>query len=548
MGYYLNNKKPLNLFEPETKSQYFVDKSDIISELIPLVETGKKSICITRPRRFGKSVMASLVGAFFSKGADASKIFQPLRISEHPRCADHLHQHDLIYIDFSKVPLSGKGIGHYIESISKRLRSDLRKTFSNIDYSECENVVDDFNEVCDKTGKKFIFVFDEWDYIFHKDNVSNIDKKEYNNFLAFLTKDQPYISLVYMTGILPIAKYSSGSSLNHFSEYTMGTQPKYSQYFGFTDEEVDVLYAKYLSTHSEPQFSREDLRYWYDGYYALDGKRMYNPRSVVRALSDNMLSNYWTRSGPFTEVAEYIKDHALDGLNEAIASMVAGEPVPIRLTEDAAAEKQFKTVDQILSAMVVYGFLNYHIDESGQGVVSIPNKELMDEFALTLEQSKELGYIHLLAARSKSLLKATLDGDTDTIAKILEEAHLAEVDIKKFNSEAGLSITVQIAYLAARDIYDIQLEERGGVGYADFVFYPKKDKSADCIILELKKDDTPEEAIRQIKTKQYALCFKGKFGEKSPYTGRIVAYGISYNSKTGKHCCKREVLEERADK
>ncbi len=382
MGFYLNAADILELYRSETKRPYFVDKSGLLAELIPLVEEGKNYICITRPRRFGKSVMATMIGSYFGKGEDASDVFAHLDISKHSSYKKHLNQHDLIYVDFSKAGSRIRNFDAYLDKISQNLTDDILRAFPDTPYKEWDSVSD----LLKRTGRKFIFVFDEWDYIFHKPYVTDDDKRNYIGFLTELTKGQAYAEMVYMTGILPIAKYSSGSSLNHFSEYTMGTQPKFSEYFGFTDEEVDVLYSKYLSAHPEPKFTREDLRYWYDGYCALDGKRMYNPRSVVRALSDNMLSNYWTRSGPFTEVAEYIRDHALDGLNEAIALMVAGESVAIRLTEAAAAEKQFRTVDQILSAMVVYGFLSYHMNDYGQGTVCIPNKELMDEFVLTLEQ------------------------------------------------------------------------------------------------------------------------------------------------------------------
>lgn len=131
-------------------------------------------------------------------------------------------------------------------------------------------------------------MLDEWDFIFHQKFVKEEDKAAYLLFLRNLLKDRPYISLVYMTGILPIAKYSSGSELNMFAEFTMTNEQRFSEYFGFTDKEVDLLYERYLSNNRCVQFvSREDLKNWYDGYHTRTGERLYNPRSIVLSLSNN---------------------------------------------------------------------------------------------------------------------------------------------------------------------------------------------------------------------------------------------------------------------
>lgn len=149
---------------------------------------------------------------------------------------------------------------------------------------------------------RFTFVLDEWDFIFHTDFITDSDKKEYIGFLSNLLKDQPYVELAYMTGILPIAKYSSGSALNMFLEYTMVSEEKYSEYFWFTEAEVDDLYSRYEKYTKELRITREGLREWYDGYYTMTGKRIYNSQSVVSALMNNNLGNYWTSSGPYDEI------------------------------------------------------------------------------------------------------------------------------------------------------------------------------------------------------------------------------------------------------
>jgi hypothetical protein len=124
----------------------------------------------------------------------------------------------------------------------------------------------------------------------------------------------------------------------------------------------------------------------------------------------------------------------------------------------------------------------------------------------------------------------------------MEYAHNVETPILNYNSESELTILVTLVYLSARDIYRIEREDKAGKGYVDFIFYPEVDKSADGIILELKVDSSADEALNQIKDRNYALKFEGKFGEKRVYTGRILGVGIAYDRKTKKHSCRIEVI------
>ncbi len=339
-----------------------------------------------------------------------------------------------------------------------------------------------------------------------------------------------------MTGILPIAKYSDGSELNMFLEYNMATAERFSDFFGFTNSEVDRLYDIYQQTTNNIRFSRDDLRIWYDGYYTAGGERMYNPRSIICALTDNQLRNYWTSSGTYDSIFSYIKDNTAD-IQDDLALLFAGEALPADIQEYAAVSMQLETKDEIYSALVVYGLLTYK-----DGLVSIPNQELMSSFASMMKKEKSLGYIYNLANISRKMLDATLTGNTQMMADILKYAHDTESPIFSYNSEIELSAVVNLVYLAARDSYRVEREDKAGEGYVDFIFYPDR-HHADALILELKVDGAPEDAIRQIKDRKYALRFNGKLGEKPKYTGRILAVGISYNKKTKEHACKVEELQ-----
>lgn len=550
MGFYLNSKKARSNYKEITETAYFVDKSLMIEELIPIVgeEEGiisragrwigksSKYICITRPRRFGKTVMANMIAAYFGKEIDSREIFDKLEIHSCEQYEQHLNQHDVIYITFNEMPNECRTYRQYISRIEKRLLADLTRKFPSACIEDVDSLWDALNNIYELEEEiKFIFVLDEWDYIFHKDFVTDKDKEEYLGFLSNLLKDQPYVELAYMTGILPIAKYFSGLELNMFLEYTMAAERKYCEYFGFTEAEVDCLYDRYRNITDDRNITREGLRLWYNGYHTVSGERLYNPRSVVAALTNNNLGNYWTSSGPYDEIFYYVKNN-VDDVRDDVALMVSGEAVSVRVREYAATSMELSTKEEIFSAMVVYGFLSNEKDR-----VSIPNKELMDRFEDMLLKESSLGYVYRLAKASDQMLRATLKGDTGTMLEILEYAHNTEIPLLSYSNEAELTAVVNLVYLSARDKYWIEREDKSGIGYADFIFYPK-DPGNDGIILELKVDCTPEEAIRQIKDRQYALNFRGKLGGKPRCTGRILAVGIVFDRKNKVHGCKIEIL------
>ncbi|MCD7764147.1 MAG: ATP-binding protein [Lachnospiraceae bacterium] len=578
MGYYLNSTQVYSLYKSEVVSPYFVDKSLLLKELFPLVEAGNKHLCITRPRRFGKSVMAAMVGAFFSKGIDSSSIFDSLKIAQVSEDGstvestvdeqfdyhDYMNQYNLIYINFIEAANESTSYQEFISSIKEMLQEDLREAFPEVRFRKKGTAIQDLRMIYEHTQSKFILVFDEWDCIFHKTYTTNEDRKAFINWLAAMTKDTGYVVLSYMTGVLPIAKYSSGSTINNFQEYTMATDDLFSEYFGFTESEVDELYSRYQKRTANCEISREDLKAWYDGYHTPSSERMYNPRSVVEALTRNRIRSYWTATGTYGEISTYIMNDRAD-VKKDVALMVAGEAVPARVEEFAATSMNLTTRNEILSAMVVYGFLNFE-----DGKVHIPNRELMDEFAKTIRERENLGYINRLAMESDRMLRATLKGDTKTMEEILQFAHelslvpqgtedagrtiaqsailhgaalpYTETPLLDYNDETELTAIVNLVYLAARDSYYVERENKAGEGYTDFIFYPER-TGDDGIILELKVDDTPEAAIAQIKDRKYMLKFQGKMAERKRHAGRVLLVGISYDRKKKDHHCKVEIEE-----
>lgn len=362
MGFYLNSKKARSNYQEIVNSAYFVDKTLLLKELIPIAGQGNttgqsnKYICITRPRRFGKTVMANMVTAYFVKGVDSRSLFDGLAISTCSGYKNHLNQHNVIFITLSEIPDNCQSYEQYISRIKKKLMSDLMRSYPDAEIDPSEPLWDAFNTVFELKEIRFIFVLDEWDFLFHRDFAADRDKSAYISFLSTLLKDQPYVEMAYMTGILPITKYSSGSELNMFLEYTMASEEKYCEYFGFTEEETNWLYEKYLGLTENPRITREELGTWYDGYHTRSGRRLYNPRSVISALINNNLGNYWTSSGPYDEILYYIRKN-VDDVRDDIAVMVSGGAVPVKIREYAASSMNLDTKEEIFSAMVVYGFL-----------------------------------------------------------------------------------------------------------------------------------------------------------------------------------------------
>ena len=519
MTIYLNTNIALENYKQLIRSKYFVDKSQIIDKFNDLIGTSECHICITKPRRFGKTSIINMLGAYYTKGYNSKDIFDKLNISKSKAYMENLNKHNVINISLSNLPDKMNSYNDYINGISKSIINDIKEKYPKINVENFFSIAD----MLSATGEKFIFLIDEWDYIFSH----NLFKENQNDFLEFLRnllKDKPYVDFCYMTGVLPLKKYSESSSLNMFYEYTMLNDYVYDNYFGFTEDEVKDLCKK------NKQISFEEISEWYNGYLTEHGEKIYNPVSVTCALEDNYCRSYWTRTGRQDEVLIYLK-YNIAAVRDDVIKMINNIPVRVKIKKEYSAGQDVpKTRKEIYSAMITYGFLTYY-----NGTIRIPNKELMKEFEKALKD-EAFGEVMTIVKNSSSMLKATLNKDTKTMEKIINDIHNSEIPILQYNDENSLSCVVTLAYLSARNEYKIEREEKSGKGYTDFMFHPRK-KNGTAIILELKKDDKVEKAINQIKEKDYSMKFiKENEGRK------ILAVGICYNSKTKEHECKIEEL------
>ena len=517
LAVYLNTKRSLKNFRELYREEFFVDKSEIISKINKKIFTKSKYVCITRPRRFGKTSIVDMLGAYYTKDIDCKGIFDTLNISKSESYLENLNKYNVINISFNKIPDKGNTYEDYINMVKDSLIEDITEKFTGIDPNKYFTISD----MLESTDEDFIFIIDEWDYIFN----NNLFEENQNDFLEFirnLLKDKPYVALAYMTGVLPIKKYSSGSALNMFDEYTFLKDKVFDEYFGFTESETKELCER------QNKVSFEEISEWYNGYSTHEGIKIFNPRSVNKALNMGYCESYWTNTGSMDEVKHHLKYNILE-IRDDVIKMLDGESVRIIIKEEfRAGQKAPSTKKEIFSAMIILGFLSY-----SDGYLKIPNKEIMIEFENALSDDC-FGYVADIIKNSERMLKATINEDADIVTSILHDIHNSEIPILQYNDENSLSCVVTLAYLAARDIYRIEREEKTGKGYADFTFHPRK-KGDIPIILELKKDDSVDHAIEQIKDKEYFRKFVKE--NKS-----VLAVAICYDSKNKNHNCKFEKI------
>lgn len=520
MGIYLN---PGNeLFKGAVSSEIYVDKTMLIDFTNHVLETSQKEICVSRPRRFGKSIAENMLVAYYSKGCDSEELFAKFKIADTPDFSEHLNQHNVIHINMQNFA-KYTNMSRLIERLTKELVFDIKLEFPDVILFDENDLIRVMKDIFVQKKQTFIFIIDEWDCIFriHKHEV--LAQKEYLDFLRDLLKDQSYVALVYMTGILPIKKYGEHSTLNMFKEYSMTNQKRLAEFTGFTETEVKELCDKY-------HMPFEKMKQWYDGYN-VNGISIYNPQSVVEAVLENSFDNYWSKTETYEALREYIEKDFY-GLRDTVTRLIAGEQIEIDTTTFVNDMVTFKTQDDILTLLIHLGYLFYN---SETGMVSIPNHEIRQQFVSTV---KVLKWNHVIDAvrQSDMLLKYTLEQNAEKVSEILGEVHNENSSMIQYNDENSLSCVLALAYYSAQDSYAVYRELQGGEGFADLVFVPRAGNTSPAMIIELKWNKNAGIALNQIKDKKYIKSLKD-------YHGKVLFVGINYDKKSKKHECRFEMTE-----
>ncbi len=517
--FFLNRNKNGDGFLELLNSEMFVDKTSLIEEINSRISTKEKWICVSRPRRFGKTTALEMLAAYYTKGIRTEGLFRGLKAMEGRTFYKHLNAHNVIYVNFNDYFGKAQSAAEGIASFSSKMVEDLNHAFPDI-LGDAKDLALCLDMICQVTGEKFIFLADEWDCIFRLRRGRKEEHEEFLEFLRTLFKDKSYLELVYMTGILPVKKYSTGSALNMFREFTMLEPKRLSPYFGFTEDEVAELCRR------QDKLSLKELKEWYDGYAMGEWGHIYNPRSVTEALNEGKCCDYWNKTGGYSELEEYIT-RDFDGLGEAIVHMLAGEETEVNVLGFSNDLDSFQDKDEVITALIHLGYLTYL-----GGKVWIPNREITEEFANSVKKLS-WGTVTSLLRQSKDLLAATYNRDADRVAAMLESVHDDMHEFKEYNSEHTLKCVIHLAYYAAQDEYSLRFEEGTGKGIADCLMLPKK-KGIPGIVLELKYNRSAQEAVAQIRQKNYAQ-------EVLRVADRVLLVGINYDKGTKKHQC---IIEE----
>lgn len=527
MGIYLN---PGTIeFQESINSEIYVDKTMLIERTNAALRTKQKYMCISRPRRFGKSMAADMLAAYYGKDYDSAALFDGLEISHCETFSTHLNKYNVFKINMQEFLSMTQNVDKMLKVLQKRLIKELKYNYP--EYVDCDNLVFAMQDIFSYTGQSFIVLIDEWDCLFREYKQDEEAQRKYLDFLRVWLKDKAYIALAYMTGILPIKKYGTHSALNMFMEYSMTDPGNMAEYFGFTEKEVENLCIEY-------GMNIEETKAWYNGYGLYSHNKqedilysIYNPKSVVEAMLRHRFGNYWNQTETYEALKIYIQMN-MDGLKDAIIEMLADNSVRINIGTFHNDMTTFATRDDILTLLVHLGYLTYDVEKES---VRIPNKEVAQEYInaiSTMDWKEVISSIN----NSRKLLEALWNLDSDKVAAGVDKAH-EEISILQYNDENSLSCTISLAFYFAREYYTMIRELPTGKGFADICLIPRKihmDKPA--VIIELKRDKSVSGAIAQIKEKKYIDAL-------SEYQGNLILAGINYDKKIKKHSCLVEKVD-----
>ena len=519
MGQFIDNG---NLAFRSVINSNFVDKTGLLNILNRDIDTENRFMCISRPRRFGKSVAAKMAYAYYDRKSDSRALFEGTAITQSPDYEKHLNKYPTIYIDwntFANVPRRD-----LLREAQVRIVADLKGSYDFLE--EQDDLGKALAEINQKTGDRFILIIDEWDMLVR--DVDQDVQDEYVDFLRSMFKSYSATNvflLVYMTGILPIIKIKTQSALNNFREYSIIYPGDTAQYYGFTEQEVEAICKRF-------NMNLDLMRHAYDGYIIGDQKSIFNPNSVMQSVLFRSYSSFWSKSASFMAIESYLAVDA-DQVRTKIINMMNGGEEYVRVSSFRNDMKNIETSDDVLTLLAHLGYLSYDPETK---CVRIPNTEVADEFenAVSFAGWNE---ISTAVGRSLQLLNDTILLRKDKVARAFDDYHFEASSILEFNDENSMRCAITLAYYAAKPFYKIFHELPAGKGFADMVFVPLPASTRPAIVVELKYDKTADTAIDQIKRKDYPKSLLG-------FSKRIILCGINYNKATAKHEVEMEIIEE----
>ena len=531
MGRFVNPDN--GAFQVALNSQIYVDKTGLLEYTNQVMDTENAFICNSRPRRFGKSITAEMLAAYYSRACDSGKMFEGLKISRSTSFSEHLNRHDVIHLDVQWCMLDAGGPQAVVGYMNGHLLAELKEACPEAALEGEKTAYGAMSRINTETGRKFIIIIDEWDVLIRDEAANQAVQEEYINFLRGMFKGsepKKFIRLAWLTGILPIKKLKTQSALNNFDEFTMLDSGTLAPYIGFTEEEVRRLCEEYGRDF-------DSVKRWYDGYL-LNGLHIYNPRAVVGVMQRGSFQSYWSQTGSYESIVPLI-NMDFDGLKAAVVTMLSGAAVEVDVTSFQNDMVNFQDKEDVLTCLIHLGYLAY---DQRSRTAFIPNEEIRQELTAATKR-KKWNELLTFQQESEELLDATLNMDEEAVAEGMEKIHTEYAPAISYNSENSLSGVISIAYLGSMQYYYKPVREfPTGRGFADFVYLPRSEYAKDypALLIELKWNQKAETAVSQIKNRNYPESLQ-------QYVGDILLVGISYDKKDKRHRCKMERLEKQEE-
>ena len=507
----------------------YVDKTGLISVLNSMIDTEYRFVCVTRARRFGKSVTAYTLNAYYSKGCNSKDLFSGLEISKDPDFEKYLNRYDVIYLDMQAFEPALGSDKDYIETLQERVTGELLRLYPE-ELSSIKDRISDLPEALSLLNRQFIFIIDEWDFPLQKYKDDRKLIENYINLLRRLFKESTVarnIPLVYMTGILPLVRYDTQSALNNFTEFTMINPGAFAKYYGFTEDEVSKICKDH---HLDPV----KTKLWYEGYH-LGGYSIYNPNAIAKLIVCRAYMSYWSQTASYTALKNAITAD-FPKLKDCLVKICSGDKVyNLNLVSLSSQNVQFYNQDSVLLYLIHLGYLAYDLET---GCVYSPNEETRRELIKSVEELNWQEYTSVYD-ESEKLLQSVLHKDESAVAKLISEFHEDRISIIEYNSESALKHVVLMAFLATEKYYLKPVQEMpSGKGYADIVYLPNRGykDSFPALVIELKYRQSAKQAVEQIKERHY-------ISKISEFAHKALLIGISYDPQSKEHECIIEEME-----
>ena len=527
MGKFLN--KGNDGFRAVRNGEY-VDKSRLIEIVNATLNTERQFTCVSRARRFGKSVAARMLYSYYDQWYGDRNLFADLRIYSSPSFSRHFQRYPVLYLDMTDFVTRYNKSDDIVAHIQSDIVDELKEIFTDVEYKENCNLADALFAVATQVHQeKFIMIIDEWDAILREWPEGSGISEQYINLLRGLFKSTNAMSTfagVYMTGILPIKKYDTQSALNNFHEYSVVQPGPMADCFGFTSDEVRTLCVNHDIDYNM-------LAEWYDGYQIGADKEMFNPTSVMTALYNNYCDSYWANTGAYDTVATYIRMN-FDGLKDDVVRLLADGSCSVDTASFQNDLNVVRSRDDVLTLLIHLGYLSYDRDSS---TCRIPNREVATEFKNAIVSESGWKVIANAINQSERLLNETLSGNAEAVAAAVDMIHADNTSVLQYNDENSLACVLTIAYYTAKRKYKMIRELPSGKGFADIVLLPRPAFRQPAIVLELKYNHSAETAIAQIRHNRYSDALQD-------YVGDVVLVGINYDKKTKQHDCLIEMINK----